>query len=75
MARRITARIVSSSAGVGGPTAMPLAYIRTVAPPTNDPTFTDMPCRSIALSQASKPCAPRNSAARRRASAWSGVPA
>ena len=40
IASRTTRRIVSSSAGVAGPSAIPFAYARTVPAPTNEPTFT-----------------------------------
>ena len=36
-----------------------IPYCRIVPAPTNEPTFCEMPCASIALSQASKPCGVR----------------
>ena len=56
MARRTTERMVSSSAAVGAPIVSRLAYVRTVAAPTNEPTFGAMPCACIASSQLRKPC-------------------
>ncbi len=70
IARRTTARMVSSSAGVAGPSAWPLAYARTVAAPRNEPKLTDAPCRAIASSQFANPRAPANER-NRRASALS----
>ena len=39
---------------------IPIANWRSVLAPTNDPTFGEMPCDSIARSHASKPCGPMN---------------
>ena len=58
IARRTTARIVSSSAAFGLPIASPFAYTRTVAAPMNEPTLGDVPCACIASSHAPKPCGP-----------------
>ena len=58
IARLTTARIVSSSSGVGLPIASPFAYTRTVAAPMNEPTFGEMPCAPIESSHAPNPCGP-----------------
>jgi hypothetical protein len=55
IARRITARMESSCAGLGAAADCPITKVRSVVAPTNDPALTEMPCRSIASSQAPKP--------------------
>ena len=60
IARRTIARMVSSSAAVGAPTASPFAYTRTVPAPTNEPTFSERPRRCMKSSHCPNPCGPVN---------------